>query len=103
MKHTLAKTWCSALRPNGMPCGEKMRKSEAFGDQLGYYWCSAHEIRGRLLNYGVEHNYPAIFFGMYAIGAGNDPDLWKVAVLLGSDEMINEAVASLGLNESDVA
>lgn len=95
--HIIGVTTCPAI-PNGEGvCNARMEKSQAYGDALGFYWCPEHEKRGRLLNYGSQNHYPMIVFqsrttGMrYAIGNGHDEDLWKVAALMGSTDMINAA------------
>jgi len=92
---------CAALNEYSLPCGKLLVKSDSFCDEAGYYWCEEHKKRGWLMNYGVRHKYPAIHFGKFAIGDGKDADLWKIVVVMGSEEMINAAVASLGLTGDD--
>ena len=83
-------------------CGKRLLKSGSFSDQAGYYWCEQHKKRGWLMNYGVEHKYPELHFGKFAMGDGKDEELYKIVVVMGREEMIDAAVASLGLTgESD--
>ena len=102
-KSLLRYTDCSASNAAGFPCGKRLLKSDAFCDKAGYYWCEEHKKRGWLMNYGVEHGYPELHFGKFAMGDGKDDELYKIVVVIGSEEMIDAAVDSLGLtgNESD--
>jgi hypothetical protein len=106
MKTHLVKTMCSSFvceTPllDGMPCTAEGLKSEMFYDAHGYYWCKDHEHRGRLLNWGAHHGYPAIRFTgsiYYLIGEidGDDNrDLWNMAILVGSEDMIWSALSAV--------
>ena len=81
-------------------CAICQERHDTFKDNTGLSWCKRHKKRGLLLNYGKANNWPAIQFRgqdgtLYAIGAGNDEDLWKVAAILGKEEMIDAAMAYL--------
>jgi hypothetical protein len=93
------KTQCSALLDSGRPCGKKMDKSDAFRDVLGFYWCPVHQDRGWLLNWAAAHNYPKIRCGRFAIGNGQHAECWTIPMLIGHEEMIQEAMKELRPNE----
>jgi len=105
-KGFIATEYCSALLEDGLPCGTTLNASTSFRDRLGYHWCPAHKQNGILLNYGEGHRYPSIVFsdntGMqYAIGNSHDSMLWEVACILGKPKMIEAALMTLGLIETD--
>lgn len=81
-------------------CALRMRATEAFKDDTGLVWCEEHKKRGLLLNYGKAHNWPEIRFRgtdgiLYAIGAGNDEELWKIPAIIGTEVLIDSALAYL--------
>lgn len=81
-------------------CTARMRVTEAFKDDTGLVWCEEHKKRGLLLNYGKAHNWPEIRFRgkdgtRYAIGAGNDEELWKIPAIIGQEVLIDAAIAYL--------
>lgn len=75
-------------------CETKDLKERMYCDPSGFYWCEEHKYRGRLLNWAEKHGYPAIEYAgtdqRYAIG--NDEELWKVAVRVGSEDMVWSAL-----------
>lgn len=94
--------FCYAICLNENPVHlQKMSRSQTFLDKTGSCWCSEHRNRGELMNWAAEHGFPAITFTgqmRYAIGVekGKDnEDLWKWAVWLGSDDMIQSAIQSV--------
>jgi hypothetical protein len=92
-------TWCSALLDNSLPCGAPLHKREAFRDVLGHYWCSHHKWWGLLLNWASSAKFPDLRFGLYALGPGSE--IWELQVLCGKETMIREAIAVIGLEESE--
>lgn len=95
-KGYLARGWCCATPDKALFCG-MYHKAEMYHDRLGYYWCAKHKVRGVLLDYAVSHSYPTVQCGRFAVGDAHDPDCWKVAVLLGSEELVSTLAAHLGL------
>lgn len=81
-------------------CTERMKTIDAFKDDTGLVWCENHKKRGTLLNYGKAHEWPEIYFRgqdgtRYAIGAGNDEELWKIAAILGKEAMIDAVIEKI--------
>ncbi len=94
--------FCYAICLNENPVHlQKMSRSQTFLDKTGSCWCPEHRNRGELMNWAVEHNFPAITFTgqmRYAIGVDrhkHNDGLWKAAVLTGSDDMIHAVIQSV--------
>lgn len=92
---------CDAICANGNSSHlDKFPRTQIFKDKTGSNWCPEHRNRGELLNWAVEHDYPAIVFTgqmRYSIGVEghkHNEGLWKAAVLTGSDDMILAAIAA---------
>lgn len=90
-------TYCSAARDDGLPCGGRLAKSDAFCDAGGYWWCLAHKARGLLHNYAITHHYPLVRTPRFAIGNGHDPECWRLPLLMAREEMIAELCAETGV------
>ncbi len=60
-------------------------------DALGFKWCESHRFRGDLINVGAKYGYPDLQCFPYAIGAGEY--CWGAAATIGSDELIQMALA----------
>jgi hypothetical protein len=78
-----------------LECVTDIKREDAFKDELGTFWCNKDKVRGLLVNYGVQHKFPLVYFGKYA--RGGDVQSWKIAAMMGNEEMIETAVSELGL------
>lgn len=108
-KGVLNSVLCDAVCINGNSRHlSKFPKEQIFQDKAGSSWCPEHRNRGELMNWAVEHNFPAIQFTgqmRYAIGVDrhkHNDGLWKAAVLTGSDDMIRAAIQSV-MGDEEVA
>jgi hypothetical protein len=98
----LNSVFCDAICVSSDPRHlEKFPRKEILVDKMGLHWCPEHRNRGELLNWAVEHDFPAIMFTgqmRYAIGverSKHNDDLWKAVVLTGSDDIIQAAIQSV--------
>ncbi len=68
-------------------------KEKVETSRYGLPWCEDHKPRGRLLNWGASHRFPALQCKPFAIGAGGF--CWYVAVVAGTNDLIRAAFAAL--------
>lgn len=109
-KGVLNSVFCDAVCVNGNSRHlKKFPKEQIFQDKAGSSWCPEHRNRGALMNWAIEHDFPAITFTgamRYAIGVDKykgNISLWMAAVLTGSDDMIQAAIQSVMDDDDEVA
>ena len=74
---------CVAPRPDDDGC---CGDAACHIDTLGLPWCERDEVRKEFLDWGVEHNWPALHREGYAVARGMF--YWVIAAILGEEEMI---------------
>jgi hypothetical protein len=62
-------------------------------DRYGLPWCDEHKHRGKLLNWGLQHQWLDLKCWPYAIGPGEWS--WYIAAVAGLDELIWMALAAV--------
>ena len=84
-------------------CGAQVRHttSQSFTDASGNLWCASHMQRGLVLDYGHRHQWPNVTIGRYALAAGYD--MWRVALALCDDAMLDAAVLAMGIVPTEEA
>jgi hypothetical protein len=92
---------CSSL-----PCVEaRWEKSypldQLSRDALGYSWCPLCTERGRLAGWAKQMRYPDVRAGLYAAGPGEE--MWRVALTMGKDAMIETLRRAIWPDEGEAA